>query len=300
MHRHLAYPESAFEVALPLISKHYHEQIGTASCTALTKAILPYLKRTHLPFDEAVLVIAMNYLQDGQRVETMLANPDAEEWQSVLSQIIAWATKHTLYPQDIEATGSPDLDAYDDIRKKLSSYNFEGPLDGWITVTVVRRLYRYWRSHSMLSAGGSGYKTRLQRITEQALPTPSMVFTHHYSLDTSDYDGTVLCEKLIAPEPSVEETAEANELGQIIRSAIAEYAAYRCDPSLGQIWHSIVDRRLRITEVADQLGLSIWQVYRRYESLKRMLQEDQRVNSWFDLPQSDTRVGRFTNSSQAA
>jgi hypothetical protein len=298
MHRPLAHACSTIESICRLIHAEYSHQLDLAACRALAEAILPYLARTRLPFEVAVSTIAMNYLQDGPRVEAMLGDPDAEEWQQVLGHIVAWATNHTLYPLDTEATGSPDLDAYEDIRKRLASYNFEGSLDGWITVTVVRRLYRYWRSHYMLSAGGSGYKSRAQRAGEQALGAPAPVAVRHCSLDVIDDEGNIFAEKLPAMQLSVEETVETNELLRVVDAVVADYATDRADPSLGHIWHAVVDRRLKIAEVADQLGLSIWQVYRRYESLRRVLQADQRVSSWFDLHQPG--VSALAGSSQAA
>ena len=274
-------PTGALSQAL---QNHSGDQLDAQRCAAIAHILRPYVERSHLSFTDAVAAIVRNYLADGERVTAMLADPNASEWQDVLAKIITWATCHSLYPHETEATASPDLDAYDDVRKKLASYNFEAPLDTWITVTVTRRLHSYWRSHSTLRAGGSGTKSRKQRLAEQTLAqAPPAVAVRHCSLDAVGDDGRLLIDTYTPSSVSVEDTAEANEIQRVVTALVEDYATEHADPLLIQIWNSVVEQHLKLGEMGQQFDLSLWQVYRRVERLRRMLREDHRVRAWFEL-----------------
>ena len=114
---------------LHLLQPLHCSSLDHAAIETLARSIMPYLQRSHLPLDDAVSKISSYYLQDGARVTKLMADPCAPEWQAVLTHVLAFATKHALYPNDIDATSWPDLDAYQDIQLKLPSYNFDGSLD---------------------------------------------------------------------------------------------------------------------------------------------------------------------------
>jgi hypothetical protein len=155
------------EAVLFMLETHYGSSLDRAALDALTSAILPYLARTRLPFEEAVPRIAKHYQCYGDLVGRLLASRQTPEWDKVLAWIIEYASNHAMFPRDTEAVSAPDLDAYDEIQQKIKSYNFEGAFESWLTVTVVSRLRRYWRDQQTLIAGGNGIKNKADRMPLQ-------------------------------------------------------------------------------------------------------------------------------------
>jgi hypothetical protein len=163
--RSLPYPDH--ETVVRMLEAHHGAFLDRVALDTLASAIMPYLARTRLPLPVAVLRIAKYYQRDGEYVGRLMTSLQAQEWDEVLKWIIDYASKQAKYPRDTEAVSAPDLDAYDDIRQKISTYNFEGSFESWLTVTVVSRIQRYWRDRQTLSAGGNGIKSRAERIAEQ-------------------------------------------------------------------------------------------------------------------------------------
>ena len=130
------------ERLLQILKVLYGKDLDAVQIRSLALAITPYLGRTSAPFAEAVRRISANYLRDGARVQSLRTRFHAGEWEAVLKCVVAYANQHTLFPIHACSTGSPDRHASRDIQRALESYNFEAPLDAWLSVIVVRRLRR--------------------------------------------------------------------------------------------------------------------------------------------------------------
>jgi hypothetical protein len=256
-------------------------QLTQADLPALLDAIAPYLQRTALPLSLAIPRIAGNYLRDGTRVRKLLSSPDEPEWQCVLEQVHAFATHHRMFPADSDATTWPDLDAFEDIRRKLDSYNFEGTFDSWIGVTVVRRLTRFWRDQQALRMGGAGIQPKAVReaAREQGSYQPGPR-ARQRSLDELQHDEVQLVELLQADQPSVAEQVEAAELQRLLNRQVHAFATARNDPALASIWHAVVNQHMKLREVGVQFGLSIAQVNRRIEQVREFLRHDPSLIHW--------------------
>lgn len=245
---------------------------------ALVDAITPYLERSLLPLPVAVARITSNYLRDGARVRQLLVSQDAPEWQTVLTQVCSFATQNRKYPSDIDASSWPDLDAFEDIRRKLHSYNFEGSFDNWILVTVVRRLARFWRDQQSLRMGGAGLLQRAEREAARELGDQhGGPRARQRSLDQLHDHDLQLIETF---QPSVAELVETAELQRLLDHKVRAYAAARNDPTLALIWHGVVNQRLKLREVAAHFGLSIAQVNRRIEQVRAHLRQDPTLIHW--------------------
>lgn len=259
----------------------YGDQYDRVTLETLEGAIEPYLQRTRLPRVEAVQRISMNYLQDGARVKQLLSDSTGDEWQVILAQVVEFARQHALYPKDIEATSWPDLDAYEDIRRKLPSYNFEGSLDSWLTVTVVNRLRRYWRDQQALRVGGIGFAhiVELRRSVDGDL----LRRAQRLSLDALTRDGFLLIDTMESTEPLIEDMVENAELRALVEQQVNAFATRKNDPLLSNIWYLAMDQQLKLREIAEQSGLSISQVHRRIQQVRDYLRENPRLREWLDV-----------------
>lgn len=268
---------------LDLLQAECGADFDQAELVALVPAITPYLERSLLPLPVAVVRITHHYLRDGARVRRLLANPDEPEWQTVLELVYRFATHNRMYPSDIEASSWPDLDAFDDIRRKLRSYNFEGSFDSWILVTVVRRLARFWRDQQSLRMGGTGIVPRAEREAARALGSyQTGPRASQRSLDQlHDHDHPLL-DLLEAAQPSVADLVETAELQRLLDHSVQAYAARRNDPTLALIWHAVINQRMKLREVAVQFGLSIAQVNRRIEHIRTHLRQDPTLLHWLN------------------
>jgi hypothetical protein len=199
----------------------------------------------------------------------------------VLSHVVAYARSRSLFPQDQDATGWPDLDAYDDIRERLHEYNFEGPLDAWMSVVISSRLRRYWRDRQALSAGGGGFKSASERDTARAAGFP-VARILHLSLDQPlGDDDRAVSEWLTHATPLVAETVEDAELSRIVAAEVKALAS-RGDPLLAEIWNAVVDRQMRLREAAECYGLTISQTHRRVERVRTHLKHSPQVRQWLE------------------
>lgn len=259
--------------------EHYPDQLTEDKILGLTQVISIYVRRSKLPLDASVPKICTHFMQDGPFVHQLLADPDGQGWQVVLEQIISFATAHPYYPTAEQANSWPDLDAYEDIRRKLPSYNFEGPLDHWINATVVRRLTRFWRDQQALKAGGGGFRSAAER-SNTSQPAPSRV--QHVSLHPDTDDDVPLAERMVAEQPAVDNQVEMAELERLVTRAVDLYATNKFDPQLRELWHALADQEYKLREVAEQLGLTVGQVYHRYLQLRAHLRADPEISNWFD------------------
>lgn len=283
MSRPHATPPLDHHSVLHLLQPIYGSSLDPAALESLACAILPYLQRTTLPLSDAVSKIACHYLQDGARVQRLVADPEAPEWQSVLTQVLTFATKHALYPDDCDATSWPDLDAYRDIQVKLRSYNFEGSLDSWVTVTILNRLRRFWRDRQALSAGGPGFSYKATRTPDSApAERPAAGRALQYSLEALADDEQLAAERLGSDLASVGYCVEAAELHRMIEEAVRTYALHKHDAQIPQIWHAVVDQQFKLREASDRFGLTISQVHRRLEQVRAYLRQDPHISLWFN------------------
>lgn len=267
---------------LAILQDLYQEQISAHDLEVLSAQILPYVERSRtqdVPLKETVEKIARNYLRDGARVHHLLEHEQSAAWQDVLEQIVAFATRHALFPRDTEAIGCPDLDAYADIQRNLRTYNFEGSLDHWIIVTVVNRLRRYWRDRKSLSAGGPGFKRKAERegggegAQEPGSVTP-------LSLDQINESNCTLLGAQEAGSTSVARDVEETELRRVIVEQVEALAERKRDDLLPLIWYAVVEQGWRLREVADIFGLTISQVHRRLEQTRLHLRQSPTVRQW--------------------
>jgi DNA-directed RNA polymerase specialized sigma24 family protein len=212
-----------------------------------------------------------------------MADQDCPEWQAVLTQVLVFATKHALYPDDIDATSWPDLDAYQDIQIKLPTYNFEGSLDSWVTVTILNRLRRFWRDRQALSAGGPGFKYKTGAAAAPAPADQSLApKLYQFSLDQIADDEWLIAESHSADQFSVGSRVEDAELQRIVAEAVHDFALQKHDIQFQQIWHAVVERQLKLREASLYFGLTISQVHRRLEQVRAHLRQDPRVAHWFN------------------
>lgn len=259
-----------------LLQMQYGTQLTAAEQTALATAITPYLNRTRLPLARAVRTIATNYLRDGARVERLMHSPTSPEWELVLQHVISYATRQSHFPSDAEARNWPDLDAYSDIQQRITSYNFEGTFDHWVTATVANRLRRFWRDQQAIRVGGPGIRQR--RPCDGELSGASSPRPPAYVV-AIPLDG--LTEQSIpADEESVAERIEAGELRRLVAHSLATFAAQKQDTQLPLLWFALVEQRLKLREIAACFGLTISQVHRRIEYMRAHLQRDLRVQMW--------------------
>jgi RNA polymerase sigma factor (sigma-70 family) len=261
----------------------YRETYDDATIAALAEEIAPYVERSRMPLEEAVEKIAPNYLRDGQRVQLLLSQPSSPDWDMVLEQVIAFASKHSLYPRDTEATSWPDLDAYNDVRRNLSSYNFEGSLDHWITVAVVNRLRRYWRDRKSLSAGGPGFKQRGGREADDAEHDHDPPKVVSLSLEQLIEQEWPLVGAQARDAASVVRDVEDAELYRLMWEAVSTLAVRKRDALLPALWHVVIEQGWRLREAAESFGLTISQVHRRIEQTRSYLREDPAVRQWLRL-----------------
>lgn len=266
---------------------HVLEACGQASLAyadlrALAMSILPYVERSRLPFEDAVPKIARYYLQYGAVVKRLLASPETSEWHAVLGWVVETATRHALYPRDIEAVSAPDLDAYDEIRRKIGSYNFEGTLESWLTAVIVSRLRRYWRDQQTLAAGGVGIKTRAERASNVYAPRRRAPNASLMSLDqlTDRDDGWSGAPA--AQDATTAEIVEGIELRALVLHELRALAQQKNDPLVLPVWHATVEQGLKLREVADGLALTVAQVHRRVALARHHLRQSQHIRQWCD------------------
>lgn len=261
----------------------YRGVYDDATLATLAEEIAPYVERSRLPLAEAVEKIAPNYLRDGQRVQLLLSQSSSADWDAVLEHVIAFASKHSLYPRDTEATSWPDLDAYADVRRNLASYNFEGSLDHWITVAVVNRLRRYWRDRKSLSAGGPGFKQRGGREGDDSEHDHEPPKAVSLSLEQLIEQEWPLVGAQTREATSVMRDVEDAELNRLMCEAVSQLAARKRDALLPVLWHVVIEQGWRLREAADNFGLTISQVHRRIEQTRSYLREDPAVRQWLRL-----------------
>jgi hypothetical protein len=277
MNQALDHPEDAVSAVRQWLLTHNDGQLTEDELHRLVYTIVIYVRRSKRPLADAVPRICKHFLEHGQFVHQLLADPASQDWQVVLTQVISYATAHPYFPAPEQASDWPDLDAYDDIRRKLPSYNFEGPLDRWINVTVVRRLTRFWRDQQAIKVGGAGFQ-RGKRSDDG--PAPLRV--RHIPLDEPLNEGLTLGERLEAAGPAVDNQIEMEELERMVSQAVELYAANKHDPELAALWRMIVDQEYKLREVAETFDLTIGQTYHRYLQLRDHLRADPQISSWFD------------------
>ncbi len=266
-----------------LLETHVDPSLDRAAHEALATAIMPYLERTRLPLANAVPKIAINYRRDGHVVRQLSASLTNPEWGEVLEWIMERAAKHSQFPNDGEAVGAPDIDAYEDIRKKLHLYNFEGPFKHWLTVTVVSRISRYWRDRQTLSAGGHGIKLKAERQEAKRIPE----WRPAPNASNVSLDWLLECEsnqtnRLIAHNEAVAGIVEASELNLLVAQELKVLARVKNDPLLLSVWHASVVQGLKLREAAEVLGLTVSQVYRRVEQARQHLRHNPTIRKWCD------------------
>lgn len=269
-----------------VLQELYSDSQDVVEIESLAAEILIYVQRARMELaslPDIVKVIAANYLRDGQRVQHLLQNPDSPVWGEVLTQVFNFAAKHSLYPKDTEAISWPDLDAFEDIKRNLRSYNFTGSLDHWITVAIVNRLRRYWRDRKSLSAGGRGFKSKSERESDAAEGDAEPPTLTLLSLDHLLELGVPFELKLDAEPRSVARDVENTELWRCINEAVLRLAERKQDELLPLIWFAVVDRGWRLREVADIFDLTISQVHRRIEQTRAYLRADPDVRQWLPV-----------------
>lgn len=270
------------EAVLRVLEASDLASVDPPTLAALAIAIVPYVERTRLPFEDAVPRIAKNYLCYGERVGRLLASPDTPEWYDVLERIIDCASKHALFPRDTEAVSAPDLDAYNEIRLKLGSYNFEGSFESWMTAVVLARLRRYWRDQQTLAAGGLGIKTKAERMLAQGefqrrAPNASLV-----SLDWLVDKDDVPTNDLAAHGETVAEAVEVAELRTLILHELTALALRKNDPLMVHVWNATIEQGLKLREAAAGLGLTVAQVHRRVVQARQHLRQSPQIVGWRD------------------
>ena len=271
------------ETVVRLLQDLHGARLNREQLQQLARDIQPYLDRTALSLEEAVQRISTNYLRDGARVKVLGGSAMNPGWQNVLAQVVAYAGQHTLFPSEADLSSSPDLEAYDDIQRKLHTYNFEAPLDNWITVTVVWRLRRFWRDRAAVRAGGAGFKDKATREAERATGTWTRPpIACQQSLEATDADGQALMDTLADDQLSLAQAVEDAEIERAVVEAVDAYAELKHDPVLAHIWWLVVDRRLKLREVGELLDLTIAQVHRRVRQIRAYLRSDEQVRRWFD------------------
>lgn len=268
---------------LRLLETTHTAPISRAELATLAEEIATYVLRSRRPPAQAIPLITKNYLTDGKRVKDLLHGRDEASWQDVLGQVIKFATAHPYYPQPEEATSSPDLEAYTDIRRSLPSYNFEGTLDSWIAATVVRRLTRFWRDRQALRVGGNGFQDRqtreAQRLAGVVTTSPRK---NERSLEGLTIAGTPYADELAANQPETASVVEEREMYRLVDMVLEQYAAEQLDPRLSSMWRESVHDEHKLREIAARHGLTIGQVNHRLSQIRGALQQDPRVRQWFD------------------
>lgn len=280
MNRELAPELPDVSIVLYTLTSLRGDRYTAAALEDLAQAILCYVQRSRLPLPEAVDKIVTNYERDGARVQQLLDQPTSAEWDAVLEHVIGFASRHSLYPKDTEATSWPDLDAYHDVRRNLHSYNFEGSLDHWVTVTVVNRLRRYWRDQQSLSAGGPGFRKRPDREADDTESDHARPKGGPLSLDRMLESDWSIVGAQASDNVSVAHDVEDAELRRMTAAAVRTLATRRRDDLLPLIWDVVVERGWRLREVAESLGLTISQVHRRIEQTRCYLRRDPAVQQW--------------------
>lgn len=261
---------------------HYASVLSANAITSLTAAIAGYVRRSRYPAQAILPHIAQHYIVDGARVHALLADSYAEEWQTILHQVMTFAKTHPYYPSIEDATSAPDLDAYEDIRRNLGSYNFECSLDGWINTVVLRRLLRFWRDRQSLRSGGNGFLSKAaleaQRNGDQ---TPPARRVSHVSLDQLAEEGTGT-QHFESRQPAIQDTVESIVLEVLVEQVVSAFATQVGDSTLPTIWRAIVmeDRKLR--EVAADYNLTISQVHYRIRRVSAHLSNHPEIVQWFE------------------
>lgn len=252
-----------------------------AKLLSLAQAIMPYLEQTGLDMPDAAIRIATNYLHDGPRVERLLADPEAEDWHEVMVQVVEAARRRRRYPDDVDAHSWPDLDAYEDIRKKLPSYKFEGPFEHWITVITIKRLHRFWRDQQAEFRGGGGFQSKEDRDTAAAAgqsqhsPRDTMQ-SLDLLLETSRSAANILAD----PSLSLEHVVAAAELYRLLEEVVTELAEAMNEPRLFDMWRAVVIGERTLREVAHHFGQNITFIQRRVKLVQKHLQQDARLRDW--------------------
>lgn len=273
-------PQLSVGFVTQLLEPAYGLSLDPNALAALALEILPYLRRSQLPLRAATDKIAHHYLQDSARVRRLTDDPNGPEWQAVLTQVLSFAARHALYPDDSDATTWPDLDAYGDIQRKLSSYNFEGSLDSWVTVTILNRLRRFWRDRQALSAGGLGfYRSRPLDDAASAGPRGARTMSLEQLVDQE----VLTAGPLRSDYRSVGHDVEDAELRRVVFGAVRAYALEKQDVQLVHIWHAVVEQQFKLREASDYFGLTISQIHRRLEQVRAYLRQDAHVSLWFEL-----------------
>lgn len=254
-----------------------------AALKALAQDIAPYVRRTQLPRQDAVIQIATNYLQDGLRVKRLLEDPDYNGWQDVLQAVINVARKSRLYPDDVDAGNWPDLEGFEDIRKNLHQYNFEGSFASWLTAVTVHRLHRFWRDQNAIFRGGAGFQNRGERDQDTAAGRLRQgPYATQQSLDLIFETNRSAQEILEDPSLSVESVAEAAECFRLVKEVIDELAEATDDPRLFEIWRLVLIEEQTLSDVAQRFGVAISTIHRQLKQIKNHVRQDPRLLNWRD------------------
>lgn len=254
-----------------------------AELISLARAIKPYVERIDIPMPETVIEIATNYRQDGPRVQRLLADSEAEDWHEVMVQVVETASARRRYPDDVDAHRWPDLDAYEDIRKKLPSYNFEGEFEHWITVITTNRLQRFWRDQQAISRGGVGFQSKAERDAVAATGQPQ--FSPRATMQSLDLlleTNRSMVEILQDSSLSAEDVVVAAELDRLLEEVVAELAKEVNEPRLFDIWRAVVIEEQTLSEVAKHFGKNITFIHRRVKLVQKHIQQDARLKDWHE------------------
>ncbi len=288
MDRRLGLSPSDRQAVLRILTMQHGTSHNPAALQALADAITPYLVRSRQPLEQAVVKIARNYLRDGGRIRLLIGGertPEQKhEWDLVLTWIIKYAAEHSRYPLDTEAVSAPDLDAYEDVRKNLHTYNFEGPLDHWLTTTVSNRIARYWRDRQTKRAGGGGIlRTTAQQTGEQMQQVSSAPRAYHLPLDWllhGEIPQSAIAEK---GGHDLNAIVASTQFEQLVVQELQRLANDRNDPLLLSVWDAVVVRDMKLRETAEQFNLTIGQVHRRITQARQHLRNNPLIIQWRDM-----------------
>ena len=264
-----------------LLLECYGQTLEHAEVEKLAAAILPFVQRSRLPLHDAVCRIATNYHIEAERVAALHEAPLGDAWQAVLVHILKFASRLSRFPSDQEAVSWPDLDAAEDVRSRLSTYNFEGSLDTWVSVAVTNRVRRYWRDQQSLGAGGQGFKSTAQRDAEREQGDISFAPRNaQESLDHLRED-----DRMAQPSDatqSVEASVQEAEFRRAVAAVLAKLAKERNDPDLPRLWEGFAEHEFKLHELAVKFDLNIWQVQRRLAHTRKRLRQDPTIQRWRD------------------
>ncbi len=254
------------------LNRHHGWQLDGAGCQLLCQRSCEILQRNPASNPAKYPDIVINVYHD---YATVAAACDPQHphheliWVSIMDEILSWyrCKRFSLGNGSQLCEHSPDLVAYENVKRSLPQFRFEARLRSYIHTIAERAIIHWWRAKNAKKLGGSGGR----RIHESPnVYTPKPQDQTYYLSQTNGRDcQRELGDTIASPDLLPHEHVERCELQ---RHMAAEVHAMVDDPLYliaQQYWYALLCEDNNITALAKQLGLQANELYNLRDRLRR-------------------------------